>query len=38
MRPRSTYVALTKLFNEGFSDYFVPISLDEAGFRHHIDD
>ena len=30
--------ALTKLFNEGFSDYFVPFSFDEAGFRHHLDD
>jgi ribosomal protein S18 acetylase RimI-like enzyme len=30
--------ALTRLFNQGFSDYVITISLDEIGFRHHVDD
>jgi GNAT superfamily N-acetyltransferase len=32
------HAALTKLFNGGFSDYVVPVSLDETGFRHHVQD
>ena len=28
---------LRELFNEGFSDYLVPMQLDEVAFRDHVD-